>query len=99
MEALIQLLSRLTPAALLAVLVLAVIGGLGYIIYLLVKQERASRDSMEALTSNHLHELPSIAETLRRIETQQASLAAALLGQLADVRESLAYLKARLNGK
>jgi predicted PurR-regulated permease PerM len=99
MDALIQTIAKLTPPALLAVLTLGVIGGLGYIIYLLVQQGREARGAMTTLTDNHLHELPAIADTLRRIETQQVATAAALLGQLGDVRESLAYIKAKLNGK
>jgi predicted PurR-regulated permease PerM len=98
-ESIVQILSKLPPTALVAVLVTALLGGLAYIIYLLVQQGHASTEAMDTLTSNHLHELPNIAETLRRMETQQAALAAALLGQLADVRESIAYIKARVNGK
>lgn len=99
MDTLIDILAKLTPTALIAVLVLAVIGGLGYIIYLLVQQGREARGAMETLTSNHLHDLPDIAETLRRIETQQGAMAAALLLQLSDIRTRLEYVAARVNGK
>lgn len=99
MTLVIETLAKLTPSALVAVLVLGVIAGLGYVIYLLVTQDATARSAMAELKGNHLHELPAIAESLRRIETQQAAAAAAALGQLGDIRESLAYVKARLNGK
>jgi predicted PurR-regulated permease PerM len=99
MDTLIQILAKLPALILLFVIVLAVIGGLGYIIYLLVRQGNHTNAQMAELTGNHLHELPSMAETLRRMETQQMAAAAALLGQLADIRESLAHIKGRLNGR
>lgn len=98
MDLLFQTLAKLTPPALIAVLVLCVIAGFGYIIYLLVTQDRLARASMAELKGNHLHELPDIADTLRRIETQQGAMAAALLLQLSDIRTRLEYVAARVNG-
>lgn len=98
MDSVIQILAKLSPTALVAVLTLGVIGGLGYVIFLLVKQGNEARSSMQTLTSNHLHDLPDIAETLRRIETQQGAMAAALLTQLSDIRTRLEYVAARVNG-
>jgi hypothetical protein len=91
LKAVIAVFSAVTP--------LGLAGGLVYVIYLLVKQRREGTAAHAELTTNHLHELPDMAQTLRRIERQNASSAAAVLGQLSDIRESLAYLKARVNGK
>ena len=73
-------------------LFLAVIGLLGMIIFLLVKGKTAADEKVETIASNHLHELPSmaedlrsIAETLRRMETKMA--------------EEFSYLRGKLNGK
>ena len=87
MEALITFLTTLNSLS-----PLAVIGLLGTIIFLLVKGKTAADEKVETIASNHLHELPTIAEdirsmaeTLRRIETRMA--------------EEFSYLKAKLNGR
>jgi hypothetical protein len=63
---------------------LAVIGGMGYIIYLLVK----NRGSVRSIQTNHLHELPEMAATLRRIEDR-----------LESMNDNVVYIRARINGK
>ncbi len=63
---------------------LAVIGLLGIVIYMLVKNKREADEQNIVLTGNHLHELPEIAESLRRIEQSLA--------------ENFSYIRARLNG-
>ena len=81
---LLSLLNSLSP--------LAVIGLLGVIIFLLVKGKERVSAQVETLATNHLHELPSIAETLRRMEETL---------QRMEVRmsEDFAWLKARVNGR
>jgi len=71
---------------------LAVIGLLGTIIFLLVQGKTAADTKVDAIASNHLHDLPSIAEsvkemseTLRRIEQRMG--------------EEFSYIRARLNGR
>lgn len=63
---------------------LAVIALLGVVIYMLVKNQKGQ----ETLTSNHLHELPEMAETLRRIEAS-----------LNTVKDNTFYIRARINGR
>lgn len=92
----IDQLLRLPPLVLIAVLCLLVIGGLGYIIFLLIQQNRTTDAQMATLRHNDLHELPDIAETLRRIENQNNTATAAILLQLANIRESMAYIRARV---
>lgn len=99
MDALFQLLGKLSPTVLVTVLALVVIGGLGYIIFLLVRQGSAAARAMAALQENHLHELPEIAETLRRMEQKQDATAVAYLGHFSAILQELAYLRARVNGR
>lgn len=70
---------------------LAVIGLLGYIIFMLVKGKTAAgktaataAQKIHEVQTNHLHELPEILATLQRIEVK--------LG------EEFSYIKARING-
>ena len=63
---------------------LAVIGLLGIVIYMLVRNKKDSDAQNSMLTSNHLHEMPEMAESLRRIEQSLA--------------ENFSYIRARLNG-
>lgn len=91
MEQLITLLSTansLTPLGIIALLVIAVI--------LLIRQAKvpknvASQESVNLLATNHLHSLPEIAETLKRIETK--------LELLGEIKDDTSYLKGRINGK
>jgi hypothetical protein len=80
----LQTLNTLSP--------LAVIGLLGTVIFLLVRGKTAADTKVEAIASNHLHDLPSIAEsvkemseTLRRIEQRMG--------------EEFSYIRAKLNGR
>ena len=67
---------------------LAVIALLGIVIFMLVKAKSEVSSEMsthvDVIKSNDLHELPEMAETLRRIELK--------LG------EEFSYIRARLNG-
>lgn len=79
METLISFLQTLNSLSPLAVIAL-----LGTIIFIQVKRQ-PSVDEVTEIKDNHLHELPEIAETLRRIEIKMS--------------EDFSYIKARLNGK
>jgi hypothetical protein len=70
---LLQTLNSLSP--------LAIIGLLGTVIYLMVYKQPTAQD-FHRLTTNDLHELPQIAETLRRMEV--------------SMQENFAYIIARL---
>lgn len=72
--AILQTLNTLSP--------LAVIGLLAVIIYVIVYKQPTNRD-FHKLTTNDLHELPEIAESLRRIEIVMS--------------ENFAYIRARLD--
>lgn len=87
METLITLLTTLNSLSPPAVIAL-----LGTIIFLLVKGKTAADGKVETIATNHLHELPAIAdavkemaETLRRMETKMA--------------EEFSYLRGKLNGR
>lgn len=70
---------------------LAVIGLLAYVIYLLVKGKGnlpELKASQELIATNHLHDLPEMAETLKRMESML---------QLMNV--NLIYIRARINGR
>ena len=62
---------------------IGVIALLGLIIYILIGRRNDQKD----LKDNHLHELPEIANTLRRMEVQQREIA-----------ENIVHIKARVNG-
>ena len=79
MEPLLEFLKTLNSLSPLAVIAL-----LGTIIFMLVKGKTASAEKLKEVQENHLHELPEIAETLRRIEQRMG--------------EDFSYIKAKLNG-
>lgn len=72
----IHALNSLTP--------LGLAGGLGYVIYLLVKNQR----KVHQIGANHLHELPQIASDIR-----------AMRDQLQTMNDHIIYIRARVNGK
>ena len=76
MGELVQALNSVTPLGLAA--------GMGYIIYLQVK----NKGRVKAIETNHLHGLPEMAATLERIE-------AALKG----INDNVIHIRARVNGK
>lgn len=60
-----------SPWALVGLVGLLIMGLLGGIIYMLVKNQRATietKQQTETIASNHLHGLPDMAATLERIE-------------------------------
>ena len=63
---------------------LGLAGGLAFIIYLQIKQ----RGRVREIADNHLHGLPEMAESLKRIELN-----------LDAIRDHVVYLRARANGK
>ena len=68
-----------------------VIALLGVVIYMLVRQQlnvKTVEKGQQNLADNHLHELPEIANTLRRMEAKQSEIA-----------EHIVYVRARVNGK
>lgn len=73
----LKLLNSLSP--------LAVIGLLGTVIFMLVTGKTKAGEKLKEVQDNHLHELPEIAETLRRIESK--------------LDQDLSYIKAKLNNK
>lgn len=92
MAELIAALNTITP--------LGVIALLGFVIYELVQRRRnpSNRDldaRIATMISNHLHELPEMAATLRRMESALDRIATAQ----ADTGKELAYIRARINGK
>jgi hypothetical protein len=80
MDALIAFLTTLNSLSPLAVIAL-----LGTIIFMLVKCKTASAKALHTVQTNHLHELPDMAETLRRIETRMA--------------EDFTYIKAKIDAR
>lgn len=79
MNAIISLLTMLNSLSPLAVIAL-----LGLVIYMLVKGKQQVTGQVADISDNHLHSLPEIAETLRRMETRMA--------------EDFSWIKAKLNG-
>lgn len=67
---------------------LGVIALLAYVIYLLVTQRKEAGQRHRVLASNHLHELPAMADSLRRMEAT-----------LQSMNENIVWIKARINGK
>lgn len=66
-------------------LLLALIAtGLGWIIY----QQRQQQKGQDQIAQNHLHGLPEMAESLKRIEEK-----------LDKLNDGIIYIKARINGK
>ena len=72
---------------------LAVIGLLGLAIFFLVWRNplKPLENSLSEVKSNHLHELPAMAESLRDIS-------ATLQRMEVKMGEDFSYLKARING-
>jgi hypothetical protein len=87
METLITFLTTLNSLSPLAVIAL-----LGTIIFLLVKGKTAADGKVDTIASNHLHELPEIAETLR-------VMAETLRRMETKMSEEFAYLRGKLNGR
>ena len=80
--ALLNTLNTLSP--------LAVIALLGLVIFMLVKAKAAKVDvdrQVSIITDNHLHGLPEMTESLKRIE-----------GILQSLNDNIIYIKARING-
>lgn len=71
---LLTTLNSITPMGIIALL--------GYVIYLLVKNKKNSKDQFSAITENHLHELPTILETLQRMEISQSVAFATIIAKL-----------------
>lgn len=86
MEALLSLLTALNALSPLAVIAL-----LGIVIFMLVKGKTGVAKKVEVLQNNHLHELPDMADTLRRTEETLRRIEVSM-------SENFAYIKARLNG-
>ena len=76
MADLVTALNALTP--------LGLAGGLAYVIYLLVKNQR----KVHAIGANHLHELPQMAADIRAMRERMDSM-----------NEHVVYIRARMNGK
>lgn len=70
---------------------LGLAAGLAYIIYMQIKAQRGQNK----IASNHLHPLPEMNETLKRIEENQRDQNM----MLNDIRTSQEYIKARINGR
>ena len=61
MKQTIELLNTLSP--------IGVIGLLSYIVYLLVSRTRQTKEAVQRIGDNHLHDLPLMALSLQRMET------------------------------
>lgn len=61
---------------------IAVIALLAIVIFYQAKGATKTEDSFDTLTTNHLHELPSILEILQRMETQNAVAFATIITKL-----------------
>lgn len=81
MDALIAFLTTLNSLS-----PLAIIGLLGTVIFMLVTGKTASAKALHTVQTNHLHELPEMADTLRRIETRLAEDFTYIKAKLADRR-------------
>ena len=84
LAAFLTLLNSLSP--------LAVIGLLGTVIFLLVKGKTHTARELKVVQTNHLHELPEIAETLR-------SMSDTLRRMETRMAEDFSHIKAKLNGR
>jgi hypothetical protein len=82
MEAIIEFLTVLGSLSPLAVIAL-----LGTVIFLLVKGKTSADEKIETVASNHLHDLPEMCESLKRIE-----------GLLEKINDKVTYVQARVNG-
>jgi len=85
METLISLLATLNTLSPLAVIAL-----LGLVIFMLVKAKEAKSDvdaKVATITDNHLHGLPDMEDSLKRIENL-----------LQNMNDNIIYIRARVNG-
>lgn len=85
MDAISALLAQLNTLSPLGVIAL-----LGLIIYMLVKAKDAKVEvdsKIATITDNHLHGLPEMAESLKRIEAV-----------LQNVNDNIVHVRARING-
>ena len=76
---LLTLLNSLSP--------LAVIGLLATIIYIQMNGKTAVDQKVQTVATNHLHDLPEMSESLKRIESL-----------LQSINENIIYVRARVNG-
>lgn len=83
MDTLITLLNTLNTLSPLAVIAL-----LGTVIFLLVKGKTNVDTKVEAIATNHLHDLPDMVASLGRIENL-----------LQTLNDNVIYIRARVNGK
>lgn len=76
---------------------LAIIALLCFIVYRMVGKDGTAdggnqfdgvNKKLDTIATNHLHELPDMADTLRRIEDQ-----------LSKMNDNIVYIKARVNGR
>lgn len=65
----------------------------------IIREQIQSRKGQNKIATNHLHDLPDIAETLKRIEQLQRDGFKDLSVKAEKEIELLAYLQGRLNGK
>jgi hypothetical protein len=82
--AILAALGTLSPSLLLGTILFVLVGGLAAMIYLQVVTQRGQN----VIATNHLHDLPAMAETLSRIEDQ-----------LRTMNDNIIYIRARLNGR
>ena len=77
---------------------LLVIGGMGFIIYTLVTKSKEYDEKYQTITTNHLHEMPEMAQTLRNLDDGIGRLTDGLDRQERTLVALDSYLRARLNG-
>jgi len=86
MDAIIELLNTLNGLS-----PLGIVGLLGVVIFMLVKNQKDAQQKYETVTGNHLHDLPVIAENIEK-------MAATMQRIEVKLGEDFAHIKARLNG-
>ena len=77
MDALLEILKTLNSLSPLAVIALLVL-----VLFYQIKNKTSTDSSFSTLTSNHLHELPAILETLQRIEVMSTNAFATILARM-----------------
>ncbi len=86
MDSLLEFLNALNSLSPLAVIAL-----LGTIIFILVRRKAASPEAVAEIKDNHLHDMPEMVATLRKIDET-------LQRMEVRIAEDLAYIRARING-
>ena len=77
---------------------LVLMGGMAYIIYIMVTKSRDYESKYETITTNHLHDLPNISEGLKGLSIGLDRIAESQERQERTLVALDSFLRARLNG-